>query len=426
MMWGRGISSTAQQALCFFPNRTTSGVLYIADLGNNAIRRLILDTNIVSTVTSSLVPICAFLVVNLEGSLIFVSSADNTNVVSQVNVSTGAVVTVAGNSGAVSGGGFQEGVGTNAEFYDPRGVALSSDETVLYVGDYKNFRLRRINLSTTAVTTAAGSGAPGTEDGPLLNATFTGFGGIKWHCNTTARACGVLAVAYTNAVSDMFGIRFIPLEPLPVVTQSMPTSPSVSPSTSATISMSQLSKSSTLSATHKGRRLLSVSGTFSSSNTEIASLQRSHTLSLSFSNSPSGTKRSRSPSATMMLTVSGHPASVSLGRTTTDSHTLRTTAVDSRTRRSTTTMSALLCSTSTTLSSSSTKVHWSHTSSLLSPTTSVTVTDENCEPENLKSVRSSLGIPSDGFPKPSRSNDTTTTAVLLGVAGVVPQLRCLR
>ncbi|CUG04906.1 Hypothetical protein, putative [Bodo saltans] len=55
---------------------------------------------------------------------------------------------------------YQDGIGTMARFSDPRGVAFNADETAIYIGDWSNRRLRRIQISNMSVTTVAGTGAP--------------------------------------------------------------------------------------------------------------------------------------------------------------------------------------------------------------------------------------------------------------------------
>lgn len=62
----------------------------------------------------------------------------------------GVVTTIAGSTGV---NGNQDGVGTAALFYWPDGLALDPSGTTLYVGDYGNNSIRKINLSTLQVTT---------------------------------------------------------------------------------------------------------------------------------------------------------------------------------------------------------------------------------------------------------------------------------
>jgi sugar lactone lactonase YvrE len=78
----------------------------------------------------------------------------------------------------VAGGmrGFADGVGVEARFDTPSGVAIDASG-VLYVADTGNHAIRRIGTDGT-VTTIAGDGTPGYRDGPPGQARFNGPIGI--------------------------------------------------------------------------------------------------------------------------------------------------------------------------------------------------------------------------------------------------------
>jgi serine/threonine-protein kinase len=90
----------------------------------------------------------------------------NNNRIRKIN-SSGAVTTLAG-SGTPS---FADGLGTNAQFSSPSGVAVDSSGTI-YVADSNNHRIRKVT-SGGAVTTLAGSGTPSFADGLGTNAMFS-------------------------------------------------------------------------------------------------------------------------------------------------------------------------------------------------------------------------------------------------------------
>jgi streptogramin lyase len=69
--------------------------------------------------------------------------------------------------------GFVDGDRETARFSFPVDVALTPDEASLIVADLNNRRVRRIDLATGAVGTVAGNGSPGTTSGSALFATFT-------------------------------------------------------------------------------------------------------------------------------------------------------------------------------------------------------------------------------------------------------------
>ena len=85
----------------------------------------------------------------------------NNHKIRRVAVATGAVTTVAGSGEE----GDEDGVGGAAQFACPAGVAVSPDGSALFVADLWNHKIRRVEVATGAVTTVAGSGAEGSADG---------------------------------------------------------------------------------------------------------------------------------------------------------------------------------------------------------------------------------------------------------------------
>ena len=83
-----------------------------------------------------------------------------------------------GNVSTIAGGsiGFSDGLGTSAAFSTPSGLALGPDGT-LYVADTGNHAIRRITPNGE-VSTLAGDGGPGYADGPANQARFNGPIGI--------------------------------------------------------------------------------------------------------------------------------------------------------------------------------------------------------------------------------------------------------
>ena len=66
-----------------------------------------------------------------------------------------------------SGGGTLDGFGTNAQFRQPHGIALSTDENHLYVADTNHYRIRDVKLTTITVGNLAR--APLDGRGPSAN-----------------------------------------------------------------------------------------------------------------------------------------------------------------------------------------------------------------------------------------------------------------
>ena len=102
-----------------------------------------------------------------DDTTLYVADAAN-NKVRKIIVTTGAVTTLAG-SGAT---GSADGTAGSATFSAPNGLALTSDGTTLYVADAANNKVRKIIVTTGAVTTLAGSGSSGSADGAAGSATF--------------------------------------------------------------------------------------------------------------------------------------------------------------------------------------------------------------------------------------------------------------
>ena len=77
-----------------------------------------------------------------------------------------AVTTLAGTGSS----GSANGTGTSASFYNPFGI--TTDGTNLYVGDTNNHLIRQIVISTGVVTTVAGTGDNGSSNGTGTAASF--------------------------------------------------------------------------------------------------------------------------------------------------------------------------------------------------------------------------------------------------------------
>ena len=153
---------------------------YIVDERNNQIRSIVLATAAVATLAGS--GVAGFLD-NANGMLarfnwpysavlhpsgVLYVAGYNDNRIRRVDVSSTAVSTLAG-SGAGGGG---NGVGTLASFSQPAGITLDATFSTLYVAEIAGHRIRSITLSTALVQTIAGSGAPSYADGYGVAALF--------------------------------------------------------------------------------------------------------------------------------------------------------------------------------------------------------------------------------------------------------------
>ncbi|TGN14598.1 LamG-like jellyroll fold domain-containing protein [Leptospira ilyithenensis] len=114
--------------------------------------------------------------ITTDGSYIYVADYSN-HLIRKISISTGVVSTVAGGN---TGGGVTcpgattvnclDGVGTAARFYNP--IGLTTDGTNLYVNDYLGHRVRKILLATGNVSTITGTGNAGAADGTGTAASF--------------------------------------------------------------------------------------------------------------------------------------------------------------------------------------------------------------------------------------------------------------
>jgi hypothetical protein len=104
-----------------------------------------------------------------RGSVAVISDAGN-KVIRFLVIATLQVTTLAGSAG----GGFANGIGTNALFGATFGVAVDAAATFALIADLGNAVIRRINISSGNVSTLAGQGSPhvGYADGPANEALF--------------------------------------------------------------------------------------------------------------------------------------------------------------------------------------------------------------------------------------------------------------
>jgi serine/threonine-protein kinase len=149
------------------------GNVYIADTGNNRIRK-VTPTGTVSDFSTGLNQPRG---ITIDSSGNFYVADTGSNTVKKITAA-GVVSLVAGSGGA---GGFSEGSGASAKFNAPTGIAVDKNG-VLFVTDSGNNRIRQI---TTAgiVSTFAGNGTAASGDGSGSNATFNNPKGIAFGPN---------------------------------------------------------------------------------------------------------------------------------------------------------------------------------------------------------------------------------------------------
>ncbi|HMV44326.1 MAG TPA: hypothetical protein PK079_18010 [Leptospiraceae bacterium] len=177
-----GIGSVAR---INFPNGiTTDGnYIYVSDRGNNKIKRMLLSSEIVSTIagngiaatvdsanglTASLDTPCDS--VSVGTSLYFVDCFGHT--LRKIELSGSFAVTTLAGSGAAA---TTDGTGLAASFNNPHGI--ETDGSNLFITEYNGQYIRRVGISSLNVVTIAGG--VGYQDGTGASALLGNLGGIS-------------------------------------------------------------------------------------------------------------------------------------------------------------------------------------------------------------------------------------------------------
>ena len=149
------------------------GILYVADKGNNRIRKINLSNAAVTTVTVTGGTLSGpeGLWVMADGTIYVASTGSH--LVQKISTN-GTLSTVAG-----SASGNLDGVGTAARFNAPRGLALN-DRGEIFVADSGNHAIRRISPDGTVITVAGGSASGAFADGSGASARFNSPRGVTF------------------------------------------------------------------------------------------------------------------------------------------------------------------------------------------------------------------------------------------------------
>ena len=168
---------------CAF-SQSTRDIAYVTELVNGVVRQLDVSTGALTTFAGAgsggpaveggpgvgnlrqLIGIFLAPLEGAQGALYVTDEVDHR--VAKIDIATRFISFVAGSGAA----GAADGVGAAAQFSQPLGITgdVASD---LYVADFLNHAVRRIERSTATVSTAAGSlGVPGFADGDAASVRF--------------------------------------------------------------------------------------------------------------------------------------------------------------------------------------------------------------------------------------------------------------
>jgi DNA-binding beta-propeller fold protein YncE len=158
--------------------------LYLCDTNNSDIRKITVANGTVTTIagtaniggtedgTGSAAHFNLPTQIATDGSALYVADSGN-NSIRRITLPDMKVKTIAGQSGTA---GKTEGGSDKSLFSGPRGIAV--DKKAIYVADTGNDVIRKIDLSTLQTSTLAGTGEEGDKDGPALQAQFNNPGAL--------------------------------------------------------------------------------------------------------------------------------------------------------------------------------------------------------------------------------------------------------
>jgi len=149
------------------------GNLFIADSGNGRIRRVDKESGVITSVASLTRP--TDVVVDPVGNLFIVTQHQ----IRRVDATTKVATTVAGNSTLNGGFGGDGGPAAAALLNGPTAVEVDGAGN-LFIADFGNHRVRRVDVDDTIITTVAGNGTAGFsgDGGPATTASLNGPRGL--------------------------------------------------------------------------------------------------------------------------------------------------------------------------------------------------------------------------------------------------------
>ncbi len=148
-----------------------AGNLFVADISNNRIRKITISTGLISTIAGTGTPgyngdgiLATAAQINIPSALAFDNNGDlyftdrSNSRIRKITTSTGIINTVAGTGTAgYNGDGL---LATAAQLNNPNEVSFDASGH-LYIADWLNNRVRKVDKSTGIISTIAGTGTAG-------------------------------------------------------------------------------------------------------------------------------------------------------------------------------------------------------------------------------------------------------------------------
>ncbi len=204
------------------------GNLYIADRFNHRIRKLNSATGIITTVvgsgpaglggggfsgdggsaTNAQLQGPADVIIDETGNLYIADSYNNR--IRKVIIATQVITTVAGDGNAAYGG--DNGPAIEAQLQAPTGVTIDGEGNI-YIADANNNRIRKVIAATGVITTVAGSGPTGHANGG-----FSGDGGPASDAQLNYPTRVVVDAAGNLYVADSYNHRIRKINATGVIT----------------------------------------------------------------------------------------------------------------------------------------------------------------------------------------------------------------
>ncbi len=108
-------------------------------------------------------------------SVLYFSDSEN-HCIRKISIASRQVTTIFGTGGNL---GFQDGIGTSTMMNNPRGIALSLDGNTIYIAEIGYSILRKADLTTNTLSHLAGAGTQGSADNTVgLQAQFYSPNGV--------------------------------------------------------------------------------------------------------------------------------------------------------------------------------------------------------------------------------------------------------